>query len=288
MIKVAIGQITPVTGDKTANFNKMKQYVLKAASQGAKLVVFPELVLSGYNCGDHFFDVAEPIPGPATEKFGSLAFDLGVHIIWGMPETSIDGTLYNAAVLVGPDGFIGKWRKNTLPGHATEDTGPGAFPDRRYFKPGEDLEVYDTPLGRIGLLICYDIWFPELARLLTLKGAEIIVGISGSPSFEKEIFEPIVKARAVENAINFVYTNLVGQEGNITYWGGGFVVSAGDEKKKVPGTPVLCKAPYTGECLTFAEIDPKAHHKISPYFPFIRDLTTRMYENLEKVHRTLV
>lgn len=287
MMKVAIGQITPITGDKKKNAEKMEKFIHEAVNKEAQLVVFPELVLTGYNCGDSFFDEAESIPGEATEYFSDIASQYGIYIIWGMPEKSVDGILYNAAVLVGPQGFIGKWRKNTLPGHATEATGPGAFPDRRYFKPGENLAVYDTPLGKIGLLICYDIWFPELARLLTLKGADLIVGISGSPSFEREIFEPLVKARAVENAINFVYTNLVGREGSITYWGGGFVVSAGDAKKKVSGTPILCKAPYEGECITVAEIDPQAHHKISPYFPVMRDLTTHMYENLANVHRHL-
>lgn len=287
MTKVAIGQITPITGDKEKNIKKMEKFISEAAGQGAQLVVFPELVLTGYNCGDQFFELAERIPGAATQHFTKIAEKFGIYIIWGMPETSVDGILYNAAALVGPEGFIGKWRKNTLPGHATEATGPGAFPDRRYFKPGEDLQVYETSIGKIGLLICYDIWFPELARLLTLKGADLIVGISGSPSFEREIFEPLVKARAVENAINFVYTNLVGQEGAITYWGGGFVVSAGDKEKKISGSPILCKAPYKGECITMAEIDSSARHEISPYFPFMRDLTTRMYEQLAEVHRRL-
>lgn len=287
MTKVAIGQITPITGDKEKNIKKMEKFISEAAGQGAQLVVFPELVLTGYNCGDQFFEVAERIPGAATQHFTKIAEKFGIYIIWGMPETSVDGILYNAAALVGPEGFIGKWRKNTLPGHATEATGPGAFPDRRYFKPGEDLQVYETSIGKIGLLICYDIWFPELARLLTLKGADLIVGISGSPSFEREIFEPLVKARAVENAINFVYTNLVGQEGSITYWGGGFVVSAGDKEKKISGSPILCKAPYEGECITMAEIDLEARHKISPYFPFMRDLTTHMYEQLAEAHRRL-
>lgn len=287
MIKVAIGQITPTTCDKQANTNKMVKYIRQAANEGAQLVVFPELVLTGYNCGNRFFDEAETIPGQATQYFSELAAALGIYIIWGMPEKSVEGVLYNAAALVGPEGFIGKWRKNTLPGHASDTSGPGAFPDRKYFKPGEHAPIYETAIGKIGLLICYDIWFPELARLLTLKGADLIVGISGSPLPERDIFEPIVKARAAENAINFIYTNLVGTEGNTTYWGGGFIVSAGDPERNVPGSPILCKAPYVGESLTFAELDPDAARKIRPAFPVIRDLTTHMYEELAAVHRSL-
>ncbi|USK31532.1 carbon-nitrogen hydrolase family protein (plasmid) [Bacillus sp. CMF21] len=287
MTKIAIGQITPITGDKKQNLKKMKDFTLEAAEKGAQLIVFPELALTGYNCGDDFFEVAEPIPGEAIRFFEDLALNHEIHIIWGMPEKSISGVLYNAAALVGPNGFIGKWRKNTLPGHATDQTGPGAFPDRRYFKAGEDLPVYDTAIGKIGVLICYDIFFPELSRALTLKGADLIVGISGSPAFEKEIFEPIVQVRAMENIINFVYTNLVGKEGDTEYWGGGCIVSAGDKETKIPGHPILCKAPYEGECITLAEIDIQAHHKVRPYFPVLRDLTTRMYEQLADIHRKL-
>jgi predicted amidohydrolase len=287
LTKVAIVQITPITGEKKQNLEKMKKLTLEAVEKGAQLVVFPELALTGYNCGDAFFEVAEPIPGEATGFFEGLAENYNIHILWGMPEKSIGGVLYNSAALVGPKGYIGKWRKNTLPGHATDNTGPGAFPDRRYFKGGEDLPVYDTAIGKIGVLICYDIFFPELSRMLTLKGADLIVGISGSPSFEKDIFEPIVKVRAMENTINFAYTNLVGKEGETDYWGGGFIVGAGDKETKIPGCPILCKAPYEGECVTIAEVNNLAHHEIRPFFPVLRDLTTRMYEQLAEIHRRL-
>lgn len=288
MVKVAIGQITPVTNEKEHNLEKMKTYVIEAAEAGAKLVVFPELVLTGYNCGDRFFEVAETIPGMATDFFESVAKETGTYIIWGMPEKSLSGVLYNAAALVGPEGYIGKWRKNTLPGHATDNTGPGAFPDRRYFKAGEDLPVFDTEIGRIGVLICYDIFFPELARMLTLKGADVIVGISGSPSFEREIFEPIVKVRAMENTVHFVYTNLVGREGDTEYWGGGCIIGPGEAATKIPGTPIICKAPYEGEGITIGTIDVSKNHHIRPYFPVLRDLTTRMYEQLAELHKRLV
>lgn len=265
---------------------KMARFIQESAQLQVDLVVFPELALTGYHCGDGFFDVAETIPGCATDFFADLAQKHHLHIIWGMVEKTLPDVLYNAAALVGPDGYIGRWRKNTLPGHATDAGGVGAFPDRRYFKNGSDLEVYDTPIGRIGLLICYDIFFPELARLLTLKGADVIVGISGSPEFEKDIFEPIVKVRAMENTVDFIYTNLVGQEGTTTYWGGGCIIAAGDAGRKVPGSPLVCKAPYEGECITVGELN--IHNKrIRSCFPVLRDLTSGMYDNLKKAHEKL-
>jgi predicted amidohydrolase len=288
MVKIAIGQITPLTGDKNSNREKMKQFTIEAAENGAELVAFPELALSGYNCGDRFFEVAETIPeGDSTRFFEKLAAELDIYIIWGMPELGLNHVLYNAAAMVGPEGYVGKWRKNALPGHATDLTGPGAFPDRRYFKAGEDLPVFDTKIGKIGVLICYDIFFPELSRLLTLKGADIIVGISGSPSFEKDIFEPIVKVRAMENTVNFVYTNLVGIEGETEYWGGGCIIGAGEKQTKLPGTPLICKAPYEGEGITLGDVDIEHHGKIRPYFPVLRDLTTGMYERLANCHRNM-
>ncbi|GGE15766.1 apolipoprotein N-acyltransferase [Marinithermofilum abyssi] len=265
----------------------MKAFTLNAVEQGAKLVVFPELALTGYNCGDHFFEVAETIPGPATDFFASVAAEHDVYIIWGMPEKSIEGINYNSAAFVGPEGYIGKWRKHTLPGHATDESGPGAFPDRRYFKAGEDLPIFRTPIGNIGILVCYDMFFPELARALTLKGADILVGISGSPRFEKSIFEPIVQVRAMENTVWFVYANLVGKEGETEYWGGGCIVGPGEKETKVPGSPVICKAPYEGESVTIGEIQVDKIREIRPYFPVLRDLTTTMYEQLAEIHRRL-
>lgn len=283
-MNVAIAQITPQTANKNANLEKMTRFVHEAAQQGAQLVVFPELALTGYHCGDRFFDVAETIPGATTDYFTQLARKHDIHIIWGMVEKTLPGILYNAAALVGPEGYIGRWRKNTLPGHATDMAGAGAFPDRRYFSAGSELEVYDTAIGRIGVLICYDIFFPELARLLTLKGADVIVGISGSPAFEKDIFEPIVNVRAMENTVDFIYTNLVGQEGDTTYWGGGCIIAAGDRERKIPGSPVICKAPYEGEGITLGKTDIN-NKAIRPFFPVLRDVTVQMYENLQRAHQ---
>ena len=282
-INVALAQVEPATRDTAANLATFDRYIERAAGQGADLVIFPELALTGYACGDAFFDVAEPVPGPSTEHLIATARRHNVHVIWGMPERGLPGVLYNAAVLVGPDGHIGTWRKHTLPGHATDQGGAGAFPDRRFFRLGSQSPVFDTPIGRIGMMVCYDIFFPEIARLLTLKGADLLVGISGSPSFERPIFEPLVQARAMENTSWLAYCNLAGHEGETTYWGGSRLIAPGDPQTKVPGSPIVCQAAYDVEDLVVGEVDYEMTHRFRPHFPILRDLRADMYEQLREV-----
>jgi predicted amidohydrolase len=279
-ITVALAQTEPATRDIAANLAVFDDSIERAAAQGADLVIFPELALSGYACGDAFFDVAEPVPGPSTEHLVATARRHDVHVIWGMPERGLPGVLYNAAVLVGPAGHIGTWRKHTLPGHATDTAGPGAFPDRRFFRLGTRSPVFDTPIGRIGMMVCYDIFFPEIARLLTLKGADLLVGISGSPSFERPIFEPLVQARAMENTAWVAYCNLAGREGETTYWGGSRLIAPGDPNTKVPGSPIVAQAAYDEPDLVLGEVDYELTHRFRPHFPILRDIRADMYEQL--------
>jgi len=279
-VSVALAQTQPATLDTAANLQAFDDAMARAAGMGAQLVVFPELALTGYACGDGFFDVAEPVPGPSTGHIAATARRLGLHAIWGMPERGLPGVIYNSAVLVGPEGHIGTWRKHTLPGHATDRGGAGAFPDRRFFRSGSQSPVFETALGRIGMMVCYDIFFPEIARLLTLKGADLLVGISGSPAFERPIFEPLVLARAMENTIPFAYCNLAGTEGEISYWGGSRLIGAGNPETKVPGAPVIAQAAYDAPDLVCGEIDYAVTHRMRPYFPVLRDLRAEMYTQL--------
>lgn len=279
-IQVALAQVAPVTNDKRANIEKFVDCMDRAAREGAQLVVFPELALTGYGCGDRFFEVAEPVPGPATERLAAEARRRNLHAIWGMPERGLPGVVYNSAVLVGPDGHIGTWRKHTLPGHATDLAGPGAFPDRRFFRAGTKSPVFDTALGRIGMMVCYDVFFPEIARLLVLKGADLLVGISGSPAFEQRIFEPLVQARAMENTTWFAYCNMAGTEAGVDYWGGSRLIGPGDPESKVPGQPVVCQAPYRVEALVCGTVDYEQTHRFRPLFPVLRDLRADMYDQL--------
>jgi predicted amidohydrolase len=281
-VNVALAQICPETANIAANLDKIAGCLHQAAAQGAQLVVFPELALSGYACGDRFFEVAEPVPGPSTHRIIEMARELDLHVVYGMPERGLPGVLYNTAVLVGPAGHIGTWRKHTLPGHATDLAGPGAFPDRRYFRTGRRSPVFPTPLGRLGLMVCYDLFFPEIARLLTIQGADLLVGISGSPAFERPIFETMVKARAMENAVWIAYCNMAGTEGGVDYWGGSRIIAPGNCETKVPGEPTVCQAPYDVEALVCATVDYELTHRFRPLFPTLRDLDAGMYRQLEE------
>ena len=138
MFKLALGQICPVTADIKHNLAIFEENVVRARKENAKLIIFPELALSGYSCGDRFFEIAETVPGPSTDHLIEVARKNDIYIIWGMPEKGLDGVLYNSAVMAGPEGYVGTWRKHTLPGHATDQTGPGAFPDRRFFRAGTE------------------------------------------------------------------------------------------------------------------------------------------------------
>lgn len=279
-VRVALAQTCPDTGNTEANIAKFITYMDRAADEGAQLVVFPELALTGYGCGDQFFAVAEEVPGPSTERLIQEAGKRGQHVIWGMPERGLPGIVYNSAVLVGPEGYIGTWRKHTLPGHATDTAGPGAFPDRRFFRAGSHSPVFDTAIGRIGMLVCYDIFFPEIARLLTIKGADLLVGISGSPAFERPIFEALVRARAMENATWFAYCNMAGVEAGISYWGGSRILAPGNCETKVPGDPVVVQAPYDQEALVCGTVDYAQTAQFRPLFPTLRDLRVDMYQQL--------
>lgn len=182
--KIALAQINCNRGDKAANLQKMEEYARKAKEQNAELVIFPELSLTGYVLRDEIYELAEKIPGPSTSIMEKLAKEIEMHIVFGMPELSekTEATVYNSAALIGPQGFIGKYRKMHLPTHSF-------FEEKRYFRPGYDVDVFETKLGKIGLIICYDIFFPEISRLARLKGAKLIICISASPAVRRAFFE---------------------------------------------------------------------------------------------------
>ena len=211
--KVALAQMSCKQGNKAENAKKIEKNVAHAKTQGAELVIFPELSLTGYTLRDQAYELAETIPGPSTSVLEEMAKKANVHIVVGMPELSekTQSTIYNTAVLVGPSGFIGKYRKMYLPTHSV-------FEEKRYFRPGYQTAAFDTKLGKIGLIICYDVFFPEVSRLTRLKGAQLIVCISASPAVRRAFFETLTAARAIENTAFLAYVNLVGIEDGLQFW----------------------------------------------------------------------
>jgi predicted amidohydrolase len=273
-IKLALAQISSKRENKKKNLQKIEESTMKAKEQGADLVIFPELSLTGYVLHDQVFELAEVIPGRSTKRVEELAKKTGMHIIFGMPELSeiTKATIFNTAVFVGPTGLIGKFRKMYLPTHSV-------FEEKRYFRPGYQTAAFNTAIGNIGLFICYDIFFPEVCRLTRLKGAELIICISASPAVRRGYFEILTAARALENTAFLAYVNLVGVEDGLQFWGGSRLVS--------PTGDLLAKAKYDEEDLVICEVDYSDIRAAETFIPLLRDLRPEFFDELKKHSETL-
>ncbi len=273
-IKLALAQISSKRENKTENLRKIEEITKKAKAQAADLVIFPELCLTGYVIRDQIYELAETIPGPSTQTIEDLARRTGMYIIFGMPELSekTKATVFNTAVFVGPEGYIGKYRKMYLPTHSV-------FEEKRYFRPGYQTAAFDTPIGKIGLCICYDLFFPEVTRLIRLKGAQLIVSISASPAVRRGYFEVLTAARALENTAFLAYVNLVGVEDGLQFWGGSRLVS--------PTGDLLAKAKYDEEDFVICEVNYNDLRASETFIPTLRDLRPELFEELKKAAELL-
>lgn len=273
-IKLALAQISSKRESKNDNLLKIEKLTLKAKQQGADLIIFPELSLTGYVVLDQVYELAETIPGPSTEKIEALAKKIGIHIIFGMPELSekTKATVFNTAVFVGPKGLIGKYRKMYLPTHSV-------FEEKRYFRPGYQPAAFQTDLGNIGLAICYDVFFPEVFRLTRLKGAQLIICISASPAVRRNYFEILTAARALENTAFLAYVNLAGVEDGLQFWGGSRLVS--------PTGDVVAKAKYDEEDFVICEVDYGDLRTAETFIPTLRDLRPELFEKLKEYSELL-
>jgi predicted amidohydrolase len=267
-IKLALCQISSKREDKEANLRKIENLTLKAKQKGADLAIFPEMSLTGYVILDQVYELAEPIPGPSIARVETLAEKTGMHVIFGMPELSekAKGTVYNTAVLVGPKGFIGKYRKMYLPTHSV-------FEEKRYFRPGYEPAAFQTEIGNIGLTICYDVFFPEVFRLTRLVGAQLIVCISASPAVRRGYFEILTAARALENTAFLAYVNLAGIEDGLQFWGGSRLV--------YPTGDVAVNAKYDLEDFVVCNVDFGYLRTAEVFIPALRDLRSELFDKLK-------
>lgn len=202
-MRVAVAQMEPRLAEKERNLDAALERLEEAAAAGAQLLVLPECAIPGYmfDSAEEALPHAEEIPGPTTEAFERECARLGVHAITGLLERDGD-TLYNAAILAGPDGLIGSYRKTHLPFLGVD----------RFVTPGDEFKVFDTALGRIGLIICYDLRFPEVTRTLALHGADMVALPTNFPMAAKLQCDVIAPARAAENRIYLLVANRVGKE----------------------------------------------------------------------------
>src|SRR6266511_3451939 len=237
-MRVAVAQMEPKLGEKGRNLEACLARLEEAAGAGAELLVLPECALPGYmfDSAEEAMPFAEEIPGASTEVLEQACRRLGVHVVCGLLERDGD-LLRNAAVLVGPDGLVGSYRKTHLPFLGVD----------RFTAPGDELHVFDTPLGRIGLEICYDLRFPEVTRTLALRGAEIVAHPTNFPMAAKVQTELITLARAAENRIYLLTANRVGKERTGEFCGWSQIVD--------PYGTRLAEADETEEALLVAEVD---------------------------------
>jgi len=272
-ISVALAQFSPKQCDKDHNIKTMREWGERAKDREADLVIFPELSLTGYVCRDLFYNLAEPIDGPSVKAIEKVARDNNIHVIFGMPEQArTEGVIYNSCALVGPNGLLGHYRKMYLP-TAT------VFEEKRYFRPGYEPAVVSTPLGRIGLTICYDLFFPEIVRILVVEGAQLVVCISVSPGIRRDYFETFTKARAMENSVFLAYVNRVGIEDGLQFWGGSHLLT--------PNGEVLAKAKYDLEDLVVAQVDYDDLRRVRTFLPTLRDLRPDLLERLSEKARAI-
>jgi predicted amidohydrolase len=219
IVKIAAVQTNPRLMKNEENLEDIILKIREAAAGHANLIVCPECSITGYifQSREEALPFAEPVPGPSTGKLTTLCKELGVYAIVGLLEKDND-RLFNTAALTGPDGIIGKYRKNHLP-----FMGIDRFVDRG----DKPLEVYRTPVGNIGIEICYDIMFPESSRVMTLKGADILALPTNFPKGRGEmISEHVVTTRAMENRVHVVAANRIGTERGHAFSGRSKIVSA--------------------------------------------------------------
>ncbi|MBR3455762.1 MAG: carbon-nitrogen hydrolase [Bacteroidaceae bacterium] len=273
----------------SANKERLAQHIRDAASAGAELVVLQELHNSLYFCqteDTEKFDLAEPIPGPSTAFYGSLAKELGIVIVTSLFERRAAGLYHNTAVVMERDGSIaGKYRKMHIP----DDP---AYYEKFYFTPGDlGFHPIDTSVGRLGVQVCWDQWYPEGARLMALQGAEILIyptaiGYESSDSDEekqrqREAWTTVQRGHAVANGLPVVAVNRTGHEADpsgqtngIDFWGSSFVAG--------PQGEMLYRAPESEEAVVVVDVDMRRSENVRRWWPFLRDRRIEEFSGLCK------
>lgn len=275
------------TADREYNQQRLAQRIGELAAQGAQLVVLQELHNGLYFCQTedvHTFDQAESIPGPSTTWLGQLARQYGVVIVGSLFERRAAGLYHNTAVVLETDGsLVGCYRKMHIP----DDP---AYYEKFYFCPGDlGFRPIDTSLGRLGVLVCWDQWYPEAARLMALAGAELLIyptaiGFESSDAVEeqqrqREAWTTVQRGHAVANGLPVVAVNRVGfeadpsgQTGGINFWGSSFVAG--------PQGELLHRSPVDTEDCCVVEVSLERSEQVRRWWPFLRDRRIDAYGNL--------
>jgi len=271
------------------NLHKLENNIRRAAAEGAELIVLQELHNSLYFCqveNPDNFDLAEPIPGPSTSFFGQLAKELGVVIVTSLFERRAPGLYHNTAVVIEKDGTIaGKYRKMHIP----DDP---AYYEKFYFTPGDlGFRPIDTSVGRLGVQVCWDQWYPEGARLMALQGAELLIyptaiGYESSDSQDEQsrqrtAWQTVQRGHAVANGLYVVAVNRTGHEtdpsgqtNGIDFWGSSFVAG--------PQGEIIYESPIDKEDVAVVDITLERSEQVRRWWPFLRDRRIEEFGGLSK------
>ena len=274
--------------DPAVNIQRLAKGIADLAARGAQLIVLQELHNSLYFCqveDVNNFDFAEPIPGPSTGFYGELAKQYGVVIVTSLFEKRAPGLYHNTAVVIEKDGTIaGKYRKMHIP--------DAAYYEKFYFTPGDlGFHPIDTSIGRLGVLVCWDQWYPEAARLMALQGAEILIyptaiGYESSDTpdeqeRQREAWTTVMRGHAVANGLPVIAVNRVGHEPDpsgqtrgIEFWGSSFAVG--------PQGEIHYRASNDEEENIVIEVDMHHSEQVRRWWPFLRDRRIDSYQDITK------
>ena len=283
VIPVGLVQMS-CTASKEENTRKAMELTRAAAARGAKIICLQELFSSLYFCDTEdysHFALADTIPGTVTDDWGRLAAELKVVIIASLFEKRAQGLYHNTTAVLDADGtYLGKYRKMHIP----DDP---AYYEKFYFTPGDlGYRVFSTAYGTIGVLICWDQWYPEAARITSLMGAEILfypTAIGWATSQDEatnheqyNAWQTIQRSHAIANGVHVVSVNRVGleQDGAMRFWGGSFVSN--------PMGTILYQAPHEEEEVTVVNIDTKLTDQYRTHWPFLRDRRIDSYQPITR------
>ncbi len=268
-VGITLAQITCQLHDKAANLKRMKAVVRKTKG---KIVIFPELNLTGYLPRDDLFGQAETVVGPTIRSVVKLAKDTGKDLVFGCPmkDERVPGLVYNSCLLATGSGRLYRYDKMYLPTF-------GPFEERVFFAEGRDVVVAEGKHARMGLTICYDMFFPEVAKLETLLGAQLLVNISAAPTTSLPFFKRVIPGRSVENSIYLAYCNLVGVHGSLVF-GGGSMLCGPRGEEIASGRPLE-------EDVVEAEVDLSDLDVARRFRPTVRDTRVEILDEIGAVLR---
>lgn len=256
-------------GPKEEKIERASILIEEAAEDGAKIVLLPELFSTDYELfcrqkDPRVFEYAEPIPGPTTNKIADISRKYKIYVIAPIFEKAGPGVYYNAAPVIGPTGVVGKYRKTHIPAVKSLE--------KFYIRAGSEFPVFGTEFASFGITICYDRWFPETWRILSLSGAEIIFHTSATEVNSKKVWDFVYRTRALENGVFAIIANRVGKEGDFEFFGNSMIVN--------PYGEIVANAGEKEDAILSAILNLEDVDRARIKWPWLRDIRPEIYQRL--------